>query len=122
MPASRLTRSQSLYVASAVIFSLGCAAALLIFLTASPEGDADIVGYRLIGGRIFPVTIEDSALSVQTLEARGGRANLYAAELDAWIGSLWHGRRLSCTFVSATIVLAGLCAYAAHVTTEGVAK
>lgn len=120
--ASNPTRGHPLYIASAAILSLGCAATLFVFLTASPIPDADIVGYRLIGGRIFPVTIEDSARAAQTLEAVGGRANVDAAEFDAWIGSLWHGRRLAYTLVSAALLLAGLCAHAARLTSEGPAE
>jgi hypothetical protein len=119
MSASHLTRGQSLYLASALILSLGCAAALLVFLTASPDADPDIVGYRLVDGRVIPVTIEHSARTVQTLEAVGGRINVDAAVLDAWIGSLWHGRRLAYTLAATTLFLAGLCACAARLTTEG---
>ncbi len=101
-----------------MILTLGCAAALLVFATASPAPDADIVGYRLVAGQIFPVRLEDSARNVQTLEAIGGRANLDAAEFDAWIGSLWHGRRLSYTLATVTLLLAGLTVYSARLTTD----
>jgi hypothetical protein len=118
MHASQHTRGRLLYIASAIIFFSGCTAAVLIFSTAAPEDDPDIVGYRLIGGREFPITLEHSFRAEQTLEAIGGTANVDAAELDHWIGSLWHGRHLAYALATSAIVLSVLFAWAARMTTE----
>jgi hypothetical protein len=122
MPASHSLRRPLLYAASAIILLVGCVAAFLVFLAAAPDTDPDIVGYRLVGGHVFPVRREDSLRAVRTLESVGGSAYVDAAELDDWIGALWHGRRLSYTLVVAAFVLAGLCAGAARVVAEDVAQ
>jgi hypothetical protein len=114
MPGSSLTLRRPLHLASAAILLVGWVAALLVFLTATRSVDDDVVGYRITGGQAFPITLGHSTRDVQILEAQGGRANLAAAELDAWIGSLWHGRRLSYTLAAVSVALAGLCAGIAH--------
>ena len=119
MHASQRTRGRLLYLASAIIFFSGCTAAVLIFSTAAPEGDPDIVGYRLIGRREFPITLENSPRTERRLEAIGGTANVDAAELDDWIGSLWHGRHLAYALATSAIAISVLFAWAARMTTEG---
>ena len=102
--------ARPLYLASAVILLVGGVAAALVFVTAAPNLDEDVVGYRMVDGHTYPVTLEQSARDMQILRAEGGRANVAAAELDAWAGSLWRGRRLSYTLAAISAVLAGLCA------------
>ena len=41
------------------------------------------------------------------MELYGGKANVLAADLMRWLGSLWHGRRLALTVACATVVVAG---------------
>lgn len=111
------TIARLLYVASATLLVVGGTAALLVFLAASRPADPGIVGYRITGdGTLTSIQLEDSRRDVRMLEVDGGRANLAAAELDGWIGSLWRGRRLSYTLATVTVVLSALCAWAARLT------
>jgi hypothetical protein len=86
----------------------GMCATFLVFLAAAPDTDPDMVGYRLVGGHVFPVNRADSLRAIRTLESVGGSANADAAELDDWIGALWRGRRLCYMLVVAQVLLAGL--------------
>jgi hypothetical protein len=107
-----------LYLGSIVILVLGLLAAALVFLTATRDVGRNVVGYRIEDGRSFPITLSQSRPDVRVLELQGGRANLAAAELDEWIASLWHGRRLAYVLVSVSLALAGLCALAGRLIAE----
>ncbi len=122
LPGSTMTLPRRLHLASAAILLIGAVAAGIVFLTATPRVDEDVVAYRISGGRAYPVTLEHSTRDVQILEAEGGRANVAAAEFSGWIGSLWHGRRLSYTLAAITLALAGLCAGIAHLSIKVVAE
>ena len=81
---------------TAIILALGFGSALWIYLAAGPApGDA---------------SGDDPADSKQyqrQMELYGGKANVLAAELLRWFGSLWHGRRLALTVACATVLVAG---------------
>ena len=49
----------------------------------------------------------DSKQYQRQMELYGGKANVLAADLMRWLGSLWHGRRLALTMACATVVVAG---------------
>jgi hypothetical protein len=49
----------------------------------------------------------DSKQYQRQMELYGGKANLLAADLMRWLGSLWHGRRLALTVACATVAVAG---------------
>lgn len=83
---------------------------MIVFLTATRSVGKDIVPYRIAGGHEFPIMLEHSTRDLQILEGQGGRANVAAAELDARIGSLWHGQRLAYAVAAMSVALAGLCA------------
>src|SRR5512144_875769 len=79
-----------------MILALGLASALWIYLAAErapgdPSGDDPT----------------DSKQYQRQTELYGGKANVLAAELMRWLGSLWHGRRPALTVACATVVVAG---------------
>jgi hypothetical protein len=49
----------------------------------------------------------DSKQYQRQMELYGGKANVLAADLMRWLGSLWHGRRLALTMACATVAVAG---------------
>jgi hypothetical protein len=78
----------------AAILVAGLGAALLLFLlaelpSANPLGDPG-----------------DSKLYVHDMLLYGGKTNLVMGEFMEWIGSLWHGKRLSVTIAVLTLLLA----------------
>jgi hypothetical protein len=79
-----------------MILTLGLASALWIYRAAErapgdPSGDDPT----------------DSKQYQRQMELYGGKANVLAAELMRWLGSLWHGRRLALTVACATVLVAG---------------
>ena len=79
-----------------MILTLGLASALWIYLAAArAPGDAS--------GDDPP----ESKQYQRQMELYGGKANVLAAELTRWLGSLWHGRRLALTVACATVLVAG---------------
>lgn len=78
------------------ILALGFGSALWIYLAAEPaprDGSGD--------------DPTDSKQYQRQMELYGGKANVLAAELMRWFGSLWHGRRLAVTVACATVLVAG---------------
>ena len=122
LPAASMKLSRRLYLASVAILVVGGIAAGIVFLKATPRVDEDVVAYRISGGRAYPITLENSPREVRMLEAEGGRANVAAAELDDWIGSLWRGQRLSYALAAISVALAGLCAGMAHLSIKVAAE
>ena len=49
----------------------------------------------------------DSKQYQRQMELYGGKANVLAADLMRWLGSLWHGRRLALTVACTTVLVAG---------------
>ncbi len=48
------------------------------------------------------------------VERMGGKAALYIAALNRWLGSLWHGTTLAFTVASLSVLLALLCFWLAN--------
>jgi hypothetical protein len=80
-------------VAGGILFA-GCAAALLIYLTAAPPGDP-------LGARP-----EDSKVYLRRMEMYGGKANVLAYELRERFAGLWHDRALAFTVAGLSALLA----------------
>ena len=81
---------------AAVILVLGLGGALWIYVAAA----------------LAPVDASgedptDSKQYQRQMELYGGKANVLAADLMRWLGSLWHGRRLALTVACATVLVAG---------------
>lgn len=79
-----------------VILVLGLGGALWIYVAAV-----------LAPGDVSREDPTDSKQYQRQMELYGGKANLLAADLMRWLGSLWHGRRLALTVACATVVVAG---------------
>jgi hypothetical protein len=50
----------------------------------------------------------------QRLEMIGGKSNVFANDVQQWFIGLWHGTHLAYTLAVLTLVIAGLCFFAAY--------
>jgi hypothetical protein len=57
---------------------------------------------------------------MQQLERLGGQASVQTARLDAWLSSLWQGRRLAGTLAVLSLLAAAGCAWIAGLMAEDV--
>ncbi len=79
-------------VAAAALVA-GWTAAAVVYATATDEvEDPDV--YEMTHSRKY----------VREVERLGGRAGLLTSDLDEWLASLWHGRRLAYTLAAGTVV------------------
>jgi hypothetical protein len=77
---------------SLLLLLLGFGSALVIFLTAEPVRVDPLLGDPLASRKYR-----------RELRVLGGRANVAAAEFQAWFGSLWHGEALAGTVAVLTV-------------------
>jgi len=55
------------------------------------------------------VDVVEHQREMQQLERLGGMASVRTAELDEWLSSLWHGRRLAMTLAALGFVAGAAC-------------
>jgi hypothetical protein len=91
---STLLQARRSFVAAGILLA-GFAAALAIYLTATPPPDNPL-GYRP----------EDSKRYLREMEVYGGKANVLASEFRQWFDGLWHGRSLAFTVACLSVLLA----------------
>jgi hypothetical protein len=82
------------FIAGAILFA-GTAAALAIYLTATPPPENPL-GYRP----------EDTKQYLRQMEVYGGKANVLASELREWFVGLWHGKTFAFTVLVISVLLA----------------
>ena len=82
-------------IITALILTVGLTTALAIYVATAraPDDSSD--------------ELTDSKQYLRQMELYGGKANLLAAEIRAWVASLWHGRRLALTVAVVTVAAAG---------------
>lgn len=102
-----------LYLVGAFILFAGLAVAALVYLTAK-EDMSDNVGYEFVGGNVYVTQPRDSKRYVHDLELYGGKAAVVVDDIDRWIASLWHGRRLAYTLAVFAIGLGLGCFFVAE--------
>ncbi|MFT3812079.1 MAG: hypothetical protein QM740_01745 [Acidovorax sp.] len=98
-----------------LLLALGWAAALLIYATAA-ETPSAATGYSLAGGQ--SIAQGSTHWQTQQTERLGGQGTLLLVQLDHWLGSLWHGRRLAATLAVSALVLALACRRVASLVEE----
>jgi hypothetical protein len=81
------------------ILVAGMLAATLVDLTAKPDDGSATADYKR---------------DEYQMEYIGGKSNLLATEIREWIGSLWHGRRLSETLAVLSIGGSAACFFLAQ--------
>ncbi len=80
---------------TSLILAVGLTGTLVLYVAAvrAPDDPAD--------------ELTDSKQYLRQMELYGGKANVLAAELQHWLSSLWHGRRLALTVACGTLLVAG---------------
>ncbi len=93
-----------LYLFIAIIMMAGLGSSVLIYLKAGndPQG---FLGYEVAGGRVYPISPEDSKMYMHDLELYGGKLNVLADEFMRWFSGLWHGRSLAFTVACITVAI-----------------
>lgn len=80
------------------VLAVGLSAAAVVFALAPAEGSGDETDAA--------ASIRDSRRYEQAMERIGGKAVVFAAELNDWLASLWHGRRLAATLAVISVAVA----------------
>ena len=101
----KITRRLKCYLTAAAILFAGLVAALAIYLNA-PDASPDALGYRFVDGVAYEIQPGDSKMYRHDLEVFGGKAAVFADELDRWFSGLWKGKRLAKTVAILSLVLA----------------
>jgi len=87
---------------------VGLSASAWIFHNAE-EDTSDVIGYVIVDGQSYPVTTRDSKLYRHNLERFGGKAAVFADDLNRWFQSLLHGRPLAILTAFSSIGFALIC-------------
>ena len=112
----KLSPAGRLYLTGALILLAGLLAAAVIYFSVG-EDDGDVLGYEIINGQAYAIATNDSKMYRHDLERFGGKAAVFADDLNRWFAGLWTGRQLARTVAILALVLAfgffragGLCA------------
>jgi hypothetical protein len=90
-----------------LLLLVGWSFAAVIYINAASDSAIESTE-SIVGGRSYDYNIERI----------GGKAALYAARFNEWLGGLWHGRTLSYTVAVLTLVLAIACFWVASLISE----
>lgn len=99
--------AKRLYLIGAAILAAGLLAAAALYVFA-PETEDEGLGYEFIDGQAYVVQASDSKAYRHELERFGGKAAVFADDLNRWFSGLWHGRQLAHTvgWLSLAVALA----------------
>ena len=92
-----------LRLAGGVILLAGLGAAALVYRSAVPDYDSAYVK-----------VLNNTKRNEYEMEVIGGKANVFAAEVRDWFGSLWHGKRLAHTLAFLSVGGSFACFFVAH--------
>ena len=92
----------------AAILLVGLVAAALIYALGSDDRDMEVAA-EIASGRLYQ----------HNLELMGGKLGVVLAEVNDWLASLWHGRRLGCTVAVLSIATAAACFWVARLMSNG---
>lgn len=98
----------SLYLIGAAILLIGLLCAGLIYRAAAQRSNGAI-GYEIVGGNTYEVPSGDSKAYRREMELYGGTSGILIADLNRWLGSLWHGKRLAYVLAIFSIGTALIC-------------
>jgi hypothetical protein len=92
-----LTAEARVRAGTRAILVLGFAAAVVIYLTASPPPENPL-GYDPLTTKAY----------LHDLEVYGGKAGVLSAQFREWFAGLWHGKPLAFTVAVITAISAGV--------------
>jgi hypothetical protein len=84
-----------LYRIALVIFAIGQALAALIHFTAAETLDG--IAYEIIDGKVYTVPAYESKRYRLELERIGGKAAIFADDINRWFFGLWRGKKFAKT-------------------------
>ena len=93
-----------------VVLVLGWSVALAVGLFGE-DRPADVLGYEFAGGEAYELQVSDSKRYRSDLERIGGKAAVFADDLNRWFAGLWQGRRLAWTIASLSTIAALGCGW-----------
>jgi hypothetical protein len=83
-----------LLIAALFVLVAGLAAGVTTYFLAD---EADATAYVVIGDTAYPVDPATSKTYVRQLERFGGKASVLFDDINRFLASLWHGKRLGLT-------------------------
>ena len=98
-----MTKKKLLYLISLLILLIGLSISALILLTAK-DSHTPVDGYEFIDGKAYPIMLKDSKRYQRDLELIGGKAAVFADDLNRWFFGLWRGKQLAATLAVLSIV------------------
>ncbi len=101
-------RQIRLYLIGVCILLVGLIGSALIYLNAGDD-QADAIGYEFVGGQAYAITTQDSKAYRHDLERFGGKAAVFADDLNRWFASLWAGKRLAFLVAALSVGAALVC-------------
>ena len=84
-----------LMVAAILVLVAGLLSGTVIYFTAPDEIEAG--AYVIIGDTAYPVDPASSRTYTRQLERFGGKASVLFDDINRFLASLWHGKRLGLT-------------------------
>ena len=105
MLGKKLTPSIRCYLIGIFIFLAGLLGAAIIYFTV-PDDQGDVLGYEIVDGNAYSIMASDSKMYRHDLEHFGGKAAVFADDLNRWFSGLWKGKKLARTVAVLAIVLA----------------
>src|SRR5215471_5388726 len=91
-PKTHMTR-RHLMICSAVVAVVGLFGAALIYLTASPDSDADEdFQVVVVDGKTYRIPLTNTKMYRRELQRFGGEAAVLADDLNRWFAGLWRGK------------------------------
>ena len=99
-------RIQRLKLMSAAVLLVGLAGSLAVYITAVQEPDGSM-GYEMVGGNLYPSGNERSKKYMHDVELYGGKAAVFADDINRCINGMWQGTALAYTLAFLTVIVSG---------------
>lgn len=106
--AARRPRRRRLAVAGWLVLCIGLSISAWVFHFAE-EDTSDVIAYVVVDGQSYPVSTRDSKLYRHNLERFGGKMAVFADDVNRWLGSLMHGRKLAIVIGLTSLAVASCC-------------
>jgi len=98
-------RIHRLKILSAAVLIVGLAGSLAVYIVAVQEPDG--MGYELVGGNLYPSGNERSKKYMHDVELYGGKAAVFADDINRCLNGMWQGTALAYTLALLTMMLSG---------------
>jgi uncharacterized membrane protein YjgN (DUF898 family) len=99
------SRIQRLKFMSAAVLFIGLAASVAVYIVADQESDG--MGYEMVGGNLYPSANERSKKYMHDVELYGGKAAVFADDINRCINGMWQGTALAYTLAFLTVMVSG---------------